>query len=300
MKRLSIVLTILLFLYYKGFSQNVKTEVYSLPWTNSKNEKKNEARKKLIPCLSNDNLVFKGGLVLYSRSNKTNKYDFGGLSALHCFDNGRTIMTVSDYSLEEKLAKQTQFKSKWFQFTLEYDDEQTLVGAKGMVKGQVHDLNSLIIRGEIESMAYLGDSIVYVGFDNLNYLLSYDLKKSGFGCAVDKLSVDDKQCFPARKNAGIEALTNVGDSLFAIYEVKGNDNDYYEAWLIDSGGKNTERLRYNGFVNVSDTYMNNSSILKEVKGATTLQNGDIVILEKLFKRLIRQIVFVSYSSILRK
>ena len=265
--RCILLLTLITFLSSSYLlSQSLRDSVRIEKW-NPTNE--------LISRLNNEHIIFKGGLII--KPKYWTRKQFGGLSSLWVIDGGESFFTISDYGNNVK----EKFQSKWYQFNLEFDLDRNLTGVELIRQGNMYDSNG-IINGGIESIAFFRDSTLYIGFDKLRYLLHYEFDDTGSINVVDTVFIVCKKDFPDRYNAGIEALTNAGDSLLAIYEVKGVNKDYYEAWLIDPVKKISKSLLYNGFADISNKDKTNPDILKEIKGATTLKDGNIIILEKLF------------------
>lgn len=225
-------------------------------WT-IENDEILEDAPNLINRLSNQNILYKGGVIF-----KGDETEFGGISSIHAIKNGSSILAISDYSSIKNPAKfGVVNRSKWFLIDLQYTNyflDSAIVNAQG----QVHDINGELIRGEIESMA-MDNDMIYLSFDERDEILSYNINDH-FKRAQKTLKISN---FPYRDNAGTEALTLTNNGqLFAIYEKNIGEN-YCEAWLINPKTNSTKHLKY-------------LRTLNEIKGATTLNNGDIVVMEK--------------------
>ena len=213
--------------------------------------------------LSNTKITYKGGLVLEAND----KDKFGGLSALWVSNDGKKIVAISDYSSKQNF--NTENRSRWFLFDLYYDENQNLINADINKKGQFLDFEKKVISGEIESLAW-NHNTLYISFDEGNKLFSYDINciRSGekLCTPIGTFELDN---FPKRHNAGIEALTLTRENhLLAIYE-KNTGQESREAWLLNPVTGSTKNIIY-------------IASLEDIKGATTLQNGDILILEKTY------------------
>ncbi len=213
--------------------------------------------------LSNTQITYKGGLVLEAND----KVKFGGLSALWVSNDGKKIVAISDYSSKQNFNKEN--RSCWFRFDLCYDENQNLINANIDKKGQFLDFEREVISGEIESLAW-NHNILYISFDEDNKLFSYDINciKSGEK-RCNPLKTFELDNFPKRHNAGIEALTLTQENhLLAIYE-KNIGQESREAWLLNPETDSIKKMNY-------------IASLEDIKGATTLQSGDIIILEKTY------------------
>jgi len=260
---------------YSTFAQNVPT-IDVQPW--SIEQKDGKITKQLAKY---PHVVFKGGLWLNQGRNIASKHRFGGLSAIWVSDHGTKLFAVSDYSSLKKYNElhyekdgrilHRKYNSCWFQFDLTYDDNQYLIDAILMKSGQLADSIGIIIRGESEGVAVLGDTI-YVSKDQDPYILLFD--KNDF--EEDRFTIQEKRRIQIvlkesfGKNDGIEAFTRTRDNkLFAIREMGNGKQKLRNAWLIDPKTPK-DSIRYLDYIND----------FEEVKGATTLFNGDIVVLEK--------------------
>ncbi|MFC2104354.1 esterase-like activity of phytase family protein [Bacteroidota bacterium] len=257
----SIYILLFSLLFTPIFSQNPVIIIETLEW-NSDNDPALIQDVELIKNLSNEHISFKGGLIL-----KANDRDeFGGLSALWVSKNGKELLAVSDYS--SKLKYKDEYKSQWFQFDLIYSEKHNLINAEINKKGQFFNPNGQVISGEIESIAW-NQKNFYLSFDGTNEVFSYDMN----GFKNDEISSLPQSIlhlnpnFPKIFNGGIEAMTLTRDNLLlAIYE-KNEQQLYRDAWLLNP---RTDTCKY--FKYFTD--------LEDVKGATTLLNGDLIVLEK--------------------
>lgn len=231
--------------------------IQSSKWNVEKNS------NSIYKGLSNTQIIYKGGLVLEAND----KDKFGGLSALWVSNDGKKLVAVSDYSSKQNFNKEN--RSRWFRFDLHYDENQNLINADIDKKGQFLDFEKEVISGEIESLAWNYNTL-YISFDESNKLFSYD---------INCIKSDEKQCtpidtfeldnFPKRHNAGIEALTLTQENhLLAIYE-NNIGQESREAWLLNPETGSIKKMNY-------------IASLEDIKGATTLQSGDILVLEKTY------------------
>ncbi|WMX17023.1 esterase-like activity of phytase family protein [Aureispira sp. CCB-E] len=177
--------------------------------------------------------------------------------------------------------------SKWFKVEIEIGDTEEINRFEILREGILVDkLNNEI--GGVEGTA-IYDGYFYVSLDNdiknkqQNYIFKYDLddldKIKSSWKFEEKIKLVDEKYFPtadAYKNAGLEALAVTDDGkLFTIYE-KGSTNKRL-AWLknIYQREQATIELKY-------------MAQYPEIKGAATLSNGNIVILEKEFDKYVKK------------
>ncbi|MFC2152023.1 esterase-like activity of phytase family protein [Bacteroidota bacterium] len=258
-----VIISIVLFslLFTPSFSQNHVSIIESLEW-NSVNDPALVNDSELISKLSNEFILFKGGLILRPKD----KVEFGGLSALWVSENGKELIAISDYSSKSKY--KNEYKSQWFQFNLNYDENYQLVNAEIYNKGQLSNPKAKVISGEIESIAW-DQKKFYLSFDGSNQVFSYDINslKKDENSFLPQSILHLKPNFPNIFNGGIEAMTATSDSLLlAIYE-KNDKQAFRDAWLLNPRTDTCKYFKY--FTDIED-----------VKGATTLLNGDIIVVEK--------------------
>ncbi len=228
--------------------------------------------KSIIKKLSNSRIQFINGFELMTGT----KLALGGLSALWTSENGERIIAVSDFSMESNVKEIN--KSKWFDLQLTYNKRNVLKDIVCTKHGQFILSSNKVIHGELESLAYINKRF-YLSFDNKkklgNTILTFDkdgvYKKKGkyfWKANKDKFTIPH---YPTEYyNEGIEAITETKESdLFVIHErLPGKRTSSLRyCWLINPISKSYRTIKYN-------------SSLKEVKGAATLNNGDILILEK--------------------
>lgn len=236
----------------------------------------NDLRSKLS---KEGSIIFKGGVVIEPRNGTGywNRKQFGGLSSLWVRNGGISFISISDYGSNAEL----EYRSKWYEFALEFDTDNNLKGVELVKQGQMRGTNGeRIEKGAIESIASFNDSIVVISFDGSDTLVAYDMRKDGFNKALKKTRVDVGN-FPNMDNGGIEALTETdGGSLLAIYEFRKENKLYNGAWILGQHFGTPRKLQYFSF---PDREVSTEDELA-VKGATTLSNGDIVLIEKIFRK----------------
>lgn len=171
--------------------------------------------------------------------------------------------------------------SKWLKVEIEIDTAAKIKRFEILQEGYLVDGSNKHIGGVEGTAIY--DGYFYVSLDNdvkgeqKNYIYKYNLDKIGKKWKFEEeIELVDKASFPtesAYKNAGLEALTITDDgNLFTIYE-KGNGNKR-SAWL-----KNLHRKKQ---AVATFKYIAQGT---EIKGATTLSNGNIIIIEKDFETI---------------
>lgn len=275
-----VYLLAVLFVLFTGltFAQEIPT-IDDKPWDIEK-----EDRKMTKQLAKSPQVIFKGGLFLNPGDGKTEpkknkkRRSFGGLSAIQVSEDGQHLIAISDFKFKREDKDKTDYsnlKSRWFQFELDYDTDNRLVGAKIERMGQVNKKVNDRIVGEIESIA-VDEGFVYMGSDGSNEILKFPNQGFSFDTPFTKRE-KGITISPWGKNdsdAGIEAMTlTKSGKLLAIYEEYGEDKDgknYYPhtTWLINPLTEEAEKV---------GEYFSN---MDQIKGATTLINGDVIVLEK--------------------
>ncbi|TYA71760.1 esterase-like activity of phytase family protein [Seonamhaeicola marinus] len=246
---------VLLFFYGICFAQNdyELPEVTSVIWN-----KKNDIRIKTtydFNKLTKEEIKFKGGIIIRDANNKTGSNLFGGLSAIKVSENGKYLTTISDYSSVYKPSDFNKYRSRLFKFNITYDDSNFIEKAELKAVSNLKDSLGVIINGGIESVATVNNAF-YFSRDNSKELFV-------FNRSLDKAI---KTIQFNKSNVDIEALTNTSDgNLLAIEQ--GTTPGERKVWVINPIKQSFESKKY-------------KSKYKEVKGATTLKNGDIIVLEK--------------------
>lgn len=250
-------------------AQSENTLIVTKPWPHNQDS-------ILKNKLSNQGVAFVGGLELLAPDEKM----FGGFSALWCSKHGDTAIVVSDFSLEDSVQKTE--KSKWYKISIQYDTKSVIQGVKCISEGQFFNSKEKVIEGEIESMEFY-DGTFYLSNDNrrnfgsniLQYKTTSILEKDGNNRWMASEGVIQIKEYPEKDyDEGIEAITiTENGDLFVIHEKFPGQkaSSPRDGWLIDPKTQSYEKFVYH-------------SRLKEVKGATTLPNGNILILEKTFQK----------------
>jgi hypothetical protein len=264
----TLILLFSLFIFEQtAIAQTINSSIQFETWPDKNHQ---DIRDKL----SNENIQFLDGLQLISSA----KDNFGGLSSIWCSENGKRILVVSDFSLAREFDK--TYKSKWYEFEITYANNKTIQNLQCKREGQFLNKNNQIIDGEIESMVY-NDGIFYLTFDNKkklgNVIYSFDStnifsKEERFFWKATNNEIKIKEYPKEDYNEGIEAITKTEDNeLLLIHErLPGRQEASSRyCWLINPKNHSYKIYDY-------------KSKLLEIKGATTLKNGDILILEKTF------------------
>ena len=195
-------------------------------------------------------LEYRGGLRL-----RTAHPDFGGLSGLWVAGDASRLLAVSD-------------RGHWFGAVIEHDAEGRLAGLAWAALWPMTNIaaDPLVPPWtDAESLAVVGQEAM-VGFERENRLWRYpfaDETVAGDAGATLITRMDI-----ATLNGGIEALTALGDGrLLAIAELVESETGN-AAWIIEPGGAVAARLSYRPEAGFHPT------------GATTLANGDVIVLER--------------------
>lgn len=253
--------------FYSTLALANNNPILVTPWTGNDDP-------QIVNALTNNQLIFKGAIELKS----TNTPPFGGFSSCLLNAEGDTLTCISDFSSSNTLSK--KHRSAWHQFRLLYNEKNEIINAEIIRSGQVYDNHKNIVMGEIESMAQINSNL-YVSFDNKrkngNQIWMLPPLKPG-NPTVKWLAKPDVLTIPQyplkKHNEGIECMTETSkNQLFLIHETLPGlrEKSHRFAWIINPSTNAGEILKY-------------KSKLQEVKGATTLNNGNIIVLEKTFNR----------------
>jgi hypothetical protein len=193
-------------------------------------------------------LEFRGALDLTSPDSR-----FGGLSALAVRPDGGELTAFSDHGF-------------WVVMTPEYSDGR-LTGITAARFGVLVDEREFPLERrdmrDAESVAVGVDGAMIVAFERNHRIWAYpagEVKPRPLP-APDEIS-------EAPENGGIEALTLLANGkLFAVAEELGND-DLSVGWVSDRSGWSVLTVRLSGYFKPT--------------GATTLANGDVLLLERKF------------------
>ena len=198
-------------------------------------------------------LKFRGGLDLRSRDIR-----FGGLSALAISRSGDRLLSLTD-------------KGNWVEISPTYGPSGNLFGIGEAWIGALDNLGSGSINGsrlgDVEAIAPTDDGYA-VSFEGRHRLWLYRRDR------VTRLIQPRPLRSPrglhrAPSNGGIEALATLADGrLFALTEELEADTNHMLGWVTQ--GRNWQALRYRRTGRFVPT------------GATTLANGDLLVLERRF------------------
>jgi hypothetical protein len=205
-------------------------------------------------------LIWRGGLVLHGRH-----ADFGGYSGLRIEDGGQHLRAVSD-------------TGTWLTLDLIYDPRGMLTGAGNAQVGPLRDLAGVRLRSktntDAESMAVLPDGSVLVGFEQKHRIWRYPPGKEAQGGGMDGRPVPfptPPDIVQAPANEGLECITLLQDGrLLLISEDLKRSAATVAVWIGTADGESYrwQDAQYPivGRFRPSD--------------ATTLPNGDVVVLER--------------------
>ena len=192
-------------------------------------------------------LQFRSGFVLKAPG-------LGGLSAAEVSSDGESVVALSD-------------TGAWFRFALSHDATGELVDVRLDGRGGLRDTRGQIFaeksEGDAESAARFEDGRLIVGFEVESKVLIYD---------PDLESAPQSAAKPpglGGSNSGLEAMTRLADGrLFALSEGGARRNGASPAWIGD--GEDWRTVSYAAEDGFRPT------------GATTLPNGDVLVLERRF------------------
>lgn len=255
------------FVHINSYSEEKKDSIWSQIWHENDNQ-------ELQRILNNDNLVYKGGLELKS----SGSIPFGGLSALSANEDGSELLMISDFSSRRSLDK--HHRSVWYKCQLSFGENNILTEASVINQGQMHHSDQTLVNGEIESMAII-KKLCYISFDNQeglgNKIAIYPKNKfSSTDSETNWIATENQLEIPdfvsKSYKEGIEGMTETDNKeLFLIHETKPGikENTTRFGWIIDPKSHDVKKFSY-------------VAHLKEIKAATTLPNGNIIVVEKSF------------------
>ncbi|MEA2043499.1 MAG: esterase-like activity of phytase family protein [Bacteroidota bacterium] len=256
LKTLQIITGLFLLFGSGSTAQNISSK----PWTSA-------CDSVLIKQLSNKNLTFKGGLELYSEADIPS----GGFSGLHISENGNRLLSISDFSAGKSFTD--SLRAKWFIFEPTFSSSMKLLSVNQVNSGQILGPDQIPF-SEIESIAP-SDSGFYISADNKRgkgdhiYPLIINTPEPNASIPVgpDPIKILG---FEKHSKQGIEAMTTIRDSLLFLIHENNPNREYRYAWIINSkSGKTQQKLYVAKF--------------GEIKGLSTLKNGNILVLEKLYQ-----------------
>lgn len=192
-------------------------------------------------------LVYLGGFSLSAPG-------LGGLSAADVNDDGTVLTAVSD-------------AGDWYRFSLTAEFEENLSGVRLAAAGHLLGANGVAFRtkreGDAESMARLSDGRVIVGFEAQSKILTYSPDLAG------KPTQDVTPAGLRNGNMGLEAMALLPDGqILAVSEGGSQAGGLGPAWIGD--GIEWRPRSYQ----LTDGF--------RPTGATTLPDGDILVIERRF------------------
>ena len=197
-------------------------------------------------------LGYRGGLALSDGDE-----DFGGLSGIKVSADGQRFVAISD-------------KGAVVNGVLDYDDVGDLTGARDIAVMPLLDLDGTRVKGnrrDSEGLALLPDGRWAVSFERWHRVELYPANPAGpVSPPLPKLP-RPSGIQSAEGNSGLEAVTALSDGRLLVIEEGTEDKaGFSRAWI---GGENGwASLGYRGKAPYRPT------------DATTLPNGDVVVLER--------------------
>jgi len=196
-------------------------------------------------------LRYRGGLVLRS------EHRFGGLSGLRVSDDGGRLEAVSD-------------EGQWFTARLLYDDGR-LAGLTDAEIGPLRDPDGKSLAEktwqDAESLTVLPDGSRLVGFEHHHRILRYS---QGLA-ATPELVPTPPELEKAPLNESLESLATLRGGGFLALTEDFKEDGMVRGWLVREGRWSKFLYRLDGDPRPSD--------------ATTLPNGDLLVLERSFSPL---------------
>lgn len=202
-------------------------------------------------------LDWRGGLELTADGAR-----FGGLSAIEVDHDGRLLTALTD-------------RGDWLRFALDYDRRGYLAAAHLLSQSPLNNVDGAPLRRksdrDSESLARLADGGHVVSFEGRHRLLFYPASDPPFSATPVTL-IPPAGLRRARSNGGIEALTLFAENwLFALGEKIELADGTLLGWAGD--GRHWRALHYKPVSMFRPT------------GATTLPDGDVLLLERRFSLL---------------
>ena len=227
------------------------------PWVQA-NDPRLPEDSALFHALSSDQLDYRGGLIY--KADLKERQQFGGISAMEWIDGA--LLAFSDFSSTGGVAQVQQ--AKWFVLDVETETMSAQVTRQGYILKEGARLS------EIEGVTIRDDQVVFsLDYSRQLYAGSLSAFDTSQGVAV-RASVRIPKARPTEGNFGFEAFTTTTEGLFfSVYEKR--EKKRHHAWLIDPTTGSGKALTI-------------CSKLDYIKGATTLSNGDIVIIEKSWRK----------------
>lgn len=201
-------------------------------------------------------LIWRGGLEITVRDDR-----FGGLSGLHVSPDGRRMTAVSD-------------RGHWVTARLKYRNGE-LVDLDRLKIDVLKQPNGAGVKGrrrDAEAIAATGNGGLLVAFERRHRIVEYaGDKNSPFGGKVRRLGFPATARLPY--NEGLEALTRLCDGrLFALSEGQRVGTHSLRGWIGD--GREWRDFDY--------IYRTDADLDFRPTGATTLDNCDVLLVERFF------------------
>ncbi len=197
-------------------------------------------------------LEYRGGLRLAS-----GHAAFGGISGIRVSEDGASLLAITD-------------RASWFQSRLVYRD-RFLVGLEHAEMAPIRDAAGRPLmppRADAESLVRVPGGLI-VGYERVHRMVHYDADAAGRPLPDGAYMIKSPPALQdAPINGGLEAMTVLADGhLLAISEAL-DAGDAFAAWII--AGDTFEALSYVPAAGFNPT------------DATTLPNGDVLVLERRF------------------
>jgi hypothetical protein len=200
-------------------------------------------------------LEYRGGLRLAATS-----ATFGGLSGLRVSSDGTRLLAITD-------------RAAWLRAELRYDGRGVLTGIERVDLTPMLDADGRALappRSDAESLVRT-PTAVFVALERQHRVLRFDADENGpLAGARGRPEPVPAEFAQIPMNEGLEAMTALSDGRLFVISEGAFEGDAVRAWILTAGGRPAESLRYvpaNGF-NPTD--------------ATTLANGDVLVLERRF------------------
>jgi hypothetical protein len=200
-------------------------------------------------------LEFRGGLRLAATITT-----FGGLSGLRVSSDGSRLLAITD-------------RAGWLRADLRYDARGVLTGIEHVDLTAMLDADGRALvppRADAESLVRTA-SAVFVAFERQHRVLRFDADANGPAAgARGRAEPAPTEFAQMPMNEGLEAMTALGDGRLFVISEGAFDGDAVRAWVLAGAGRPAEALRYVPAAGFNPT------------DATTLPNGDVLVLERRF------------------
>lgn len=220
-----------------------------------------------------DSLRLDGALELHPKD--PSEYD-GGFSGLWVSKDCSRLITVSDYSQAQLNSKKYQnllHLSHWYEANIEYDQHDTLLKISEVKRsGPIKDESGNTIVFGTEGIAAVGDNLL-ISFDHRDALLLFKVEPFSLNGTPNNIVSQGLSNWPKMdQDKGAEAVTALDDNHLLVIHEKSSPNVNHPseryAWIVDIEDGSSKQIVYQASLTP--------------KGAETLSNGDVLILEKKF------------------